>query len=128
MQIKIFHRDIVAAFAGQEASGPFVHVANFESDHEDLADALEAAYHASNNIHGSWSRGPSFPDGEVNGDYSPAIERIAPLPVLDGKVYGLRSSSVGDLFQIGDAFHEVAGMGFKPADPAALGYVLPAEA
>ena len=39
---------------------------------------------------------------------------MAPLPVTDGKEYGLRSTSVGDQMLIGTVKYKVAPMGFKP--------------
>lgn len=114
MQIKICHRDVIASHADDDEPGvSFVHVANFEAPEGDVLDALEAAWVASQNIAGSWSRGPVFEDGSANADYRAAIEVIAPLPEHDGKVYGHRSSSVGDLFGVGERRFRVASCGFE---------------
>lgn len=48
-------------------------------------------------------------------DHDPRITLLTDdLPVIDGKTYGLRSTSVGDLIMDGEgAFHLVAPVGFK---------------
>lgn len=89
-----------------------IHVANVEFPGEDHEHALEHAFERTQNIEGSWSRSIEI-DGRRNHDYSAQVERLAPLPVFQGRTYGLRSSSVGDVFVIGDEAYRVAGMGFE---------------
>jgi len=71
-----------------------------------LIDKLEYAYRWTNNVMGSWSR----TDLEDNGDYNPAVTRVAPLHE-DGM--GLRSTSMGDQILVGNKKYVVAMMGFE---------------
>jgi hypothetical protein len=80
---------------------------------EEVNIALEYAWRRTNNIDGSWSQGEFFEDGEYNHDYSPDVTVEAPLPVHNGRTYGLRSSMVGDIFIIGSRKFRVAAAGFK---------------
>lgn len=108
MKVKVFHR--VDPFGDNPAQ---VHVATVERPGECHAlDALEYAWMCTQNVSGSWSRGPLFEDGSRNADYSANIERHVPLPEHDGKVFGLRSSMVGDRFEMEDRAWLVAGCGF----------------
>ena len=79
--------------------------------------ALDYVYRATQNIEGSWSKGEKIEwDGEVydNPDYDENITLIAPLKVAeDGKVYGHRSTSMGDQIILGGKTYEVAAFGFK---------------
>ena len=80
------------------------------------SDALEYAYHRTQNIEGSWSKGPVIEwEGEEhdNGDYSEDITVMAPLHKKDGKTYGLRSTSVGDHILFGTVKYRVANFGFE---------------
>ena len=109
MQVEIYH----TATFGDDSRG-FVHVASFAAPaNTDEPHALEMAYERTQNVHGSWSRGPVFDDGEQNNDHSSLITVRAPLPVHDGVTYGLRSSSVNDVFLINGAPWRVASMGFE---------------
>ena len=71
-------------------------------------EALEYAYHRTQNIGGSWSRN----DFEDNPDYSEDVTVMADLPVHDGVIYGLRSASMGDQMLLGNEKYEVAMCGF----------------
>jgi hypothetical protein len=82
-------------------------------DETPVDQALERAWRFIQNLDGSWSRGPTLSDGSSNGDYRPEIEVAAPLPVIDGKTYGLRSTMVGDVFEIGSRRFRVAPVGFR---------------
>lgn len=79
---------------------------------------LEHAFALTQNRMGSWSRGPKLiEDGALvdNPDYNACIERIAALKVFDdGRVYGLRSSMSGDVFEVDGVFHRVVTIGFDP--------------
>ena len=79
-------------------------------------DALEYAYRRTQNIEGSWSKGPVIEwEGAEhdNGDYSEDITVMAPLHVSEGKTYGLRSTSVGDHIVFGTVKYVVDSFGFS---------------
>lgn len=80
-------------------------------------EALEYAYFRTQNLEGSWSKGPTIEwDGAThnNGDFSEDITVMAPLHEgRDGKVYGLRSTSVGDQMLMGTVKYRVANFGFE---------------
>ena len=80
-------------------------------------DALEYAYTRTQNIEGSWSKGPVIEwEGEThdNGDYSEDITVMAPLTITpEGKEYGLRSTSVGDQILFGTVKYKVDSFGFS---------------
>jgi len=79
-------------------------------------DALEYAYFRTQNLHGSWSKGPVIEwDGQEhdNGDYSEDVTVMAALETVDGKTYGLRSTSVGDHILFGTVKYRVASFGFE---------------
>jgi len=93
-----------------------VHVADVYIPDRDFTsdlDACETAYGFTQNIMGSWSIGPEYEDGILNEDYNPAVTRVACLPVYAGKQYGLRSSMVGDVFNIAGRHYVCASFGFK---------------
>ena len=81
------------------------------------SDALEYAYRRTQNIEGSWSKGPTIEwEGEThdNGDYSEDITVMAPLTITpEGKEYGLRSTSVGDHIVFGTVKYKVDSFGFS---------------
>lgn len=83
----------------------------------DSRNPLEHAFRVTQNIGGSWSRGPSFVDGTVNPDYSEDITVLAPNPVLKGVEYGHRSSMVGDIFEMDGHRWEVVSVGFREVKP-----------
>ena len=79
-------------------------------------DALEYAYRRTQNIEGSWSKGPVIEwEGEThdNCDYSQDITVMAPLHNKDGVEYGHRSTSVGDHILFGTVKYVVDGFGFS---------------
>ena len=79
-------------------------------------DALEYAYRRTQNIDGSWSKGPVIEwEGQEhdNGDYSEDITVAQPLHVNEGKTYGLRSTSVGDHILFGTVKYVVDSFGFS---------------
>ena len=81
-------------------------VAEVNSPHAKVEEALEYAYRWTNNVMGSWSRD----DLEDNGDYNPNVTRVAPLH--EGGM-GLRSTSVGDMMHVDGRSFEVARIGFQ---------------
>ena len=73
----------------------------------DLEANIDFAYHVTQNLEGSWSKGRYFSNGQVNEDYSPYVKTIAPLYTdKDGKEWGLRSTSMGDVYVLesGEAY------------------------
>lgn len=109
MLVKIFFNE----------DGEFQHVASVTAS-EDFRDypnrALEYAYTSTQNIMGSWSRGPMIQlDSEhvVNADYNEDVKVVVPLPTFNGKTYGLRSSMVGDVFSVNDELYKVDYVGFQ---------------
>jgi hypothetical protein len=73
----------------------------------DLEDNINFAWRVTQNIEGSWSRDKYMPSGELNEDYNPWVKTIKPLKVdEDGKEWGHRSSSIGDVYVLdtGEAY------------------------
>jgi hypothetical protein len=110
MIVKIFHHDFPA---GPDA---LTHVADLNMpEGSDRETCLNMAYRFTQNIDGSWSMGERLPGGELNGDWCPRLTRIAPSHEREGKLYGLRSSMVGDVFELADGERwRVEARGFKP--------------
>jgi hypothetical protein len=94
---------IHTAFEDSPRTVAFVEVGTRTGD-----EALEYAYHRTQNIEGSWSRN----DFENNPDYSEDVTVMADLPVYDGVMYGLRSTSMGDQMILGNEKYKVAMCGF----------------
>lgn len=87
-----------------------VTVAEVETTHTDVMEALEYAYRWTNNVMGSWSRPEkTFENGEPNGDYNPFVTTLAPL--RNGM--GLRSTSMGDEMIVDGKTYTVAMLGFE---------------
>jgi len=106
MQVTVRHRDF--------ETGAQKLVAIVQAPSElDLNGQLEFAWVKTQNIDGSWSYGPTLPGGERNPDFSDAVRVIAPLPELNGRRYGHRSSMVGDHFTLGAAVYRCAQIGFE---------------
>jgi len=87
-------------------------VAKVFTEDMDLFQATEFAYRYTNNVDGSWSM-------KIGSDANDNVQVIAPLILHEGKQYGLRSTSVGDVMLVddGEGFQEyfrVAGFGFEP--------------
>ena len=81
--------------------------------------ALEYAYHKTNNLMGSWSRSETLEcehgNTVVNPDFSEDVTVMADLPINQrtGEVLGLRSTSVGDILYLGNVKYEVGFAGFE---------------
>lgn len=111
MQVKVLFHDL----DGQD----FVHVANVNVPKHQLGfgndekDACEYAFTRTQNIFGSWSKGPEFEDGEHNEDFSENVEVIQPLLTCGGKSYGHRSSMIGDLFVVNGKTYICKVVGFE---------------
>ena len=87
-----------------------VTVAEVETTHTDVMEALEYAYRWTNNVMGSWSRPEkTFENGETNGDYNPFVTTLAPLH----NGMGLRSTSMGDEMICDGKTFKVAMLGFE---------------
>ena len=91
MKYKVYHN----AFGDKD-----VHVANVEiAGYIPVMKALEECFRKTNNVEGSWSKGPTYVHDGVtydNGDFSENVEVVKPLVVKDGIKWGHRSTSVGD--------------------------------
>ena len=101
-QVAVIH----TAFEDKPSTVAFVEIAN---DAKTTIDKLEFAYRWTQNIMDSWSlKGP--------GDSNDKVTVVGELPVVDGKTYGLRSTSVGDQMLVGNEKYVVAPMGFTTLD------------
>lgn len=100
MKVTVIH----TAFEDSPRSVALVEVGDRTGD-----EALEYAYHRTQNIGGSWSRN----DFEDNPDYSEDVTVMADLPVHDGVTYGLRSTSMGDQMLLGTEKYKVDMVGFE---------------
>lgn len=96
-------------------------VALVEVGDRPLMEALEYAYHRTQNLGGSWSRGSKvrfMGKTHDNPDFSPDVTVMAALPVHKetGETMGLRSTSMGDHMLYGNTKYEVAMMGFEEVE------------
>lgn len=111
MIVKVLFHDLLAS--------EFIHVANVNVPKYQLGfkndelDACEYAFTRTQNIFGSWSKGPEFENGEFNGDFSENVQVVQPLLTCGGKSYGHRSSMVGDLFVVNGNIYMCDTVGFK---------------
>lgn len=114
MHVEIHHTSRMSPYDDREGE-TFTHVANVAAP--TWESQLEYAWHRTQNIMGSWSRGPVLPNGDFNEDFSTDVSRLVPLPTYLGEEVGLRSSMVGDRFVVVDGdqrrTYEVASVGFK---------------
>lgn len=82
---------------------------------EVLTDSLETAYQMTQNLNGSWSKTRlMFVNDRLvtNEDFHPEVWVKAPLPVVNGREYGLRSTSVNDTMVKDGKKYRVAMFGF----------------
>lgn len=111
MQVKVIHFDIeTKKFEDVAIVNVPAHQLGF---HSGDTDGLEYAFAVTQNVFGSWSRGPVFEDGEPNQDFSENVQVIAPLPTYMGRTLGHRSSMVGDLFVVDGNIYVCKGIGFE---------------
>lgn len=75
-------------------------------------EALEFAYRRTQNVEGSWSKGPWVHDAR-NWDHHPSVSVVKPLQTLNGISYGHRSSMVGDELVFQGKRYKVAPSGFE---------------
>ena len=97
-----------------------VYVANVNiADDVPVMEALEEVYRKTNNIEGSWSKGPTFEfKGQTikNSDYSENVEVVKPLYVdEEGVEWGHRSLSVGDYVIVDGTKYNCANFGWEKA-------------
>ena len=112
MQISVIH----SAFEDAPKTVALIEVGNIDVLGE--MQALEYAYHRTQNIQGSWSRAEEmYYNGEAvfNEDFSSDVTVLAELPVSkrSGEVMGLRSTSMGDTMLLGNKKFKVAMCGFE---------------
>jgi len=110
MKYEVYHN----AFGDKD-----IHVANVNiADDVPVMEALEVVFRKTNNIEGSWSKGPTFEvKGETfdNADYSKNVEVVKPLLVKDGVEWGHRSTSVGDYVIVNGTKYNCAMVGWEKA-------------
>ena len=84
----------------------FTDVAEVNAWHtDDVDEALEYAYRYTNNVDGSWSM-------KIGADANDDVTVLAPLPVVNGRTYGLRSTSMFDRMVVNGKTYKVAMVGF----------------
>jgi hypothetical protein len=106
MKVKVIHFDI--------ETNEFVPIALVNVPvHQTDTRALEYAFNVTQNVFGSWSKGPQFEHGEINEDFSENVEVLAPLPTYLDRTLGHRSSMVGDLFVVNGNVYICKGIGFE---------------
>ena len=76
---------------------------------DDVDEALEYAYRYTNNVDGSWSM-------KIGSDANDDVTVLAPLHVVDGRTYGLRSTSMFDRMVVNGKTYKVAMVGFKEVE------------
>jgi len=109
MQVAVIH----TAFENTPTVVAYVDTSTMLVNSASEEEALTAAYHFTQNIFGSWSMGSELPDGSVNEDFNRNVLVMTELPVVDGKTFGLRSTSMGDQMIIGSTKYNVDVMGFS---------------
>ena len=76
--------------------------------------ALDYVYRITQNIEGSWSKGEFFDDGAENPDYNQDIRLTTMLDTdEEGRTWGLRSTSMGDVIELQGKRWVVSAVGFK---------------
>jgi hypothetical protein len=113
--VKVFYISPKEDFSGVDR----VHVANVRVDESwSIENALEFAYRRTQNIMGSWSMGSRISDGFGdfidNGDFSTAVDVMAPLRMYNGRAMGHRSSMPNDEFELNGDTYRCDTFGFQP--------------
>ena len=87
---------------------------------EVMTDSLETAYQMTQNFCGSWSKTRLVFDenGSLveNEDFHPEVQVLAPLHVVNGREYGLRSTMMYDILVKDGKEYRVAMFGFEELD------------
>lgn len=103
--IRVYHREEI----GNVNSG-FVLVAEVDTND------LEKAWCLTQNYMGSWSQGEFITDRAgfvlTNVNYSPLVHVKAALTEINGRIHGLRSTSVGDMMECDGEWFAVDTIGF----------------
>lgn len=116
MQVQVLYAD---------RDGSYDHVANINFQHlspndpVDIKEGLELSFQYTQNIMGSWSRGPRIEiEGKFqqNPDWYSNVEVVKPLEIYNGQEYGHRSSMVGDRMLVDGKIYEVATFGFNEVE------------
>lgn len=76
---------------------------------EDVDTALEYAYRYTNNVDGSWSM-------KIGSDANDDVTVLAELPVVNGRTFGLRSTSMFDRLVLNGKTYKVSMIGFKEVE------------
>lgn len=112
MKAKVFHKNEL----GQFAQVALVDLSDAEFDNMSVTDALEYAWRWTQNIAGSWSM-------KLAEDANDRVTVTAEFPTYMGRVYGHRSSDLGDIIQIEDSVltdadgsYTVEAVGFKKVE------------
>ena len=108
MQVAVIH----SAFEDTSKVVAYVDTTKMLTNSASEEEALTAAYHFTQNLYGSWSMGSTLPDGTQNEDFNRNVLVMTELPVVNGKTFGLRSTSMGDQMIIGNTKYNVDMIGF----------------
>lgn len=103
--VKVFHISPKEDFSG--VARDHVATVTWNLPGDDMT-ALEYAYRWTQNLQDSWSI-KDMEHWDNNADV--VVER--PLHVRDGRTYGLRSSMVGDEFEVDGVLYRCASCGFE---------------
>lgn len=85
-------------------------------DIDDVNEALEYAYRWTQNITGSWSIQEETIGDYENHDFNHWVTVLAPLHVINGRTYGLRSTSMFDRMVANGKTYKVDMIGFKEVE------------
>jgi len=108
MQVAVIH----SAFEDTSKVVAYVDTTKMLVNSASEEEALTAAYHFTQNLYGSWSMGSELSDGSRNEDFNRNVLVMTELPVVNGKTFGLRSTSMGDQMIIGNTKYNVDMIGF----------------
>lgn len=103
MKIIVKHMEMNKTTGAVEGYTPVAEVNAWQFN--DVNEALEYAYRYTNNVMGSWSKKIGE---DANDDVTVLVEREDGL--------GLRSSMMGDRFEVAGVDYKVAMMGFKKVE------------
>jgi len=108
MQIIVKHMEMNRETGAVEGFTPVALVDAYAFN--EVEEALEYAYRYTNNVDGSWSM-------KIGADANDDVTVLAPLHVTkDGRTMGLRSSMMGDRFEVDGVDYRVAVFGFKKVE------------
>lgn len=113
MKIIVKHMEMNSETGAVEGYTPVAIVNAIDID--DINEALEYAYRWTNNVMGSWSIQEEVINGYENGDLNHWVTVLVKRE--DGM--GLRSSMMGDRFEVDGVDYRVALAGFKEVEKVA---------